>query len=224
MHPSIKSRLYILFLLVILLIVFVAIKPAKRQTPVVTPSPTPTPAANSISDGLITIEYPDDFGLATNPTQILVKSYIPPCDENFNYCLYYNDAAFVGTNFESAGLRVSKRADLSNERLCLETPPAGFSDTLAPQKLSSTDASSASLFNNMSDAAAGHYANGALYRLYVRNPATCYEFQIRIGQSRFENYPEGTIKEFTSDDQDVVKQKLEAVVNSISLAGKKNLF
>src|SRR5258708_37757855 len=55
----------------------------------------------SISDATITISYPSsDFGLATNPSQILVRSNIPPCDSPFSYCLYYNGPTYQATNFE----------------------------------------------------------------------------------------------------------------------------
>src|SRR5437764_619548 len=81
----------------------------------------PQPSLNldqSISDGTILLNYPStDFGLAVNPEQILATSYIPPCNPEFNYCLYYNGAEYKGTNFESAGLRIQKRTDMTSERL-----------------------------------------------------------------------------------------------------------
>src|SRR5258708_4434733 len=44
----------------------------------------------TLSDGTITIHYPSvDFALATTQAQILTHTNIPPCDQNFNYCLYY---------------------------------------------------------------------------------------------------------------------------------------
>src|SRR5690348_12489307 len=73
----------------------------------------------SLSDGTITVHYPSaDFALATTQMQILAHSYIPPCSSNFNYCLYYIGTKFQGTNFESAGLRIQKRADLATRTKC----------------------------------------------------------------------------------------------------------
>jgi len=46
----------------------------------------------TVSDGVIKISIPSsEFGLAVTPEQIMVTSYIPPCDENFDYRLYYNN-------------------------------------------------------------------------------------------------------------------------------------
>src|SRR5581483_3797253 len=54
-----------------------------------TTSPSTPAFDQSISDGTFTIAFPStDFGLATNQQQLLVNSYIPPCNQGFNYCLY----------------------------------------------------------------------------------------------------------------------------------------
>src|SRR5258708_11997428 len=51
-----------------------------------------------------------------------------------------------------------------------------------------------SVFSPIGDAAAGHYASGALYRLYLQDSSTCYEFETRLGQTQFANYPAGDRK------------------------------
>jgi hypothetical protein len=180
----------------------------------------------SISDGTITVGYSkNEFGLATNPSQILPKSYIPPCNEGFNYCLYYTGKAYEGTNFESAGVRIQKRTDLGNERMCLNTPPSGFDATKVPDNTNPTDNYSTSIFSNVGDAAAGHYSSGSLYRLFIRKNSSCYEFETRIGQSQFQNYPAGSIKEFTTQDQNDLQKKLKEIVNHVALSsGQKNIF
>jgi hypothetical protein len=191
-------------------------------------SPSPTASVNnqSISDGTITVSYQGgEFGLATTPGQILVNSYIPPCDSNFDYCLYYNGSAYRGTNFESAGLRIKKRTDLSAERLCLNAPPEGFSATTTPAATASTNTYSTSVFSPVGDAAAGHFSKGSLYRLYLRGTSTCYEFETRVGQSQFQNYPSGTIKEFTAADQANVEAKLRSILNTVTLKnGERVMF
>lgn len=82
--------------------------------------------SQSISDETITFSYAPEFGLAVTPEQILVRSYIPPCDEDFHYCLYLVSGEYQGTNFESAGLRIKERTDLGSPEVCLNTPPEGY--------------------------------------------------------------------------------------------------
>jgi len=176
----------------------------------------------TVSDGTVKISIPSaEFGLAVTKEQILVLSYIPPCDENFDYCLYYIGSAYEGTNFESAGIRIQKREDLIDETACLETQPNGYNN-LVPETYFEDDYS-IGVFSPLNDAAAGHYSEGSLYRLFYDN--ACYEFQTRIGQSQFANYPEGSIKEFTLEDKSALELELQQVLNAITLPdGTNNLF
>ncbi len=196
-----------------------------KQTPVVTPGAGTLVLDQSVSDGTITIAYPSkDYGFATNPEQVLVHSYIPPCSENFDYCLYYNGSSYAGTNFESAGLRIGKRSDLSTEALCVKTPPSGYDAGVMPDWTTTRDAYSASTFK-VGDAGAGHYANGALYRLYYRASNTCYEFETRIGETQYANYPAGSIKQFSDVDRVAVQADLAQIISSIKIPnGTKNLW
>jgi len=180
----------------------------------------------TISDGTITAAYPSSsFGLATKASQIVVPSNIPPCDQDFNYCLYYIGNKYRATNFESAGVRILKRKDLTTERLCQQTPPTGFDATIAPATTKSADAYSFSIFDNVGGAAAGNFATGSLYRLFIRSNSLCYEFETRVAQSQFSNYPSGTIDQFTASDQSEVQSQLADIVNTISLpGGQKDLF
>jgi len=179
----------------------------------------------SVSDRAITFTYPsNEFGLAVNQDQILVRSYIPPCDENFDYCLYYNGTAYQGTNFESAGVRIEERIDLTDENSCLNTEPAGY-EAVKPDSTKSGSGYSSSVFANISGAGAGHFAVGSLYRLYVKSNSSCYEFETRIGQTQFANYPPGAIKQFTQNDLRDVQLKLQKIIGQISLpSGEKNLL
>jgi len=179
-------------------------------------TPTGTAAANgtqNVSDGTIGFVVPADFGLATNQQQILVRSYIPPCDANFNYCLYYTGTAYQGTNFDSAGIRINKRTDLTTESACLTTPPTGYS-SFAPTSTAASDYS-ISEFTPLGDAGAGHTAVGTLYRLAYNG--ACYEFETRIGQSQFLNYPSGTIQQFTAADQTALQAEIQNILGGITL-------
>ncbi len=179
----------------------------------ITPSSSPVVPTTSqtISTPEITFGYQEDiFGLAVTDEQVLVKSYIPPCDPGFDYCLYYIGNAYEGTNFESAGVRIKRRTDLTTQSRCLSTLPDGFSG-IAP-KILMQKTYGTSVFSPIGDAGAGHYASGAVYRLSFAS--TCYEFQTRIGQTQFANYEPGTIKEFTTQNQ----KDVEVILNS-ELAG-----
>ncbi len=182
----------------------------------------------SISDGAVTLEYPSaDFGLATKKDQILVNSYIPPCDEAFNYCFYYNGKQYEGTNFESAGLRWQKRDDLKTQDTCINTPPKGFEAEggLKPDARAVENTYVMGKFSNVSQGAAGHFAVGSMYRLFVKGSSSCYEFEMRVGQTQFANYPAGTKKEFTSQDLAVVASKVLRILYSAKLStGETNLF
>ena len=140
-------------------------------------------------------------------------SYIPPCDPSFNYCLYYNGLAYKDTNFESAGLRVQKRTDLKTQSACVSTMPSGFTGIKVVTANGPDYATS--MFSPLSDAGAGHYALGAEYRLWYSN--SCYEFETRIGQTQFANYPAGTIEQFTSANQTDVTAQLQAMLNAVTL-------
>ncbi len=178
-----------------------------------------------ISDGTISFSYPSSlFALATTPQQILVSSYIPPCNGNFNYCLYYsNTSTYAGTNFETAGIRIDKRTDLTTESQCLNTAPDGFTGATSTV-IASSSAYTLAEFPNVGGAAAGHFANGQLYRLSYPTPAnsatgiSCYEFETRVGQSDYLNYPSGSIQQFTTADQAIVQAQLQSILATVKLS------
>ena len=190
------------------------------------PSPSPSVSATatavptqSVSDGTIKFTYGSDYGLATTPAQVLVTSYIPSCDPGFNYCLYYDGSAYKGTNFDSAGLRVQKRADLKTQSACLSTMPSGFAG-IVPVTANGPDYAT-SVFSPLGDAGAGHYASGAEYRLWYVN--SCYEFETRIGQTQFANYPAGSIQQFTDADNANVQAGLMSMLDSITLSNNEQV-
>ena len=178
-------------------------------------APTGTAAAGTenVSDGTITFIVPPDFGLATSSQQITARSYIPPCDPDFDYCIYYTGSAYKGTNFDSAGIRIDHRTDLTTTSACLNTPPTGFTN-FTPTSTTPGDYS-VSEFTPVGDAGAGHYSTGTLYRLEYNG--ACYEFETRIGETQFANYPSGTIQQFTDTNQTALQAELENILNNITL-------
>lgn len=177
------------------------------------PTGTATSGTETASDGTITFTVPADFALATSSQQITVHSYIPPCDADLEYCLYYNGTAYQGTNFDSAGIRIEERSDLTTQTACLTTPPTGFTN-FTPTSTTPGDYS-VSEFTPLGDAGAGHYSTGTLYRLEYNG--ACYEFETRIGQTQFANYPSGTIQQFTSADEAVLQTEIQNILNGITL-------
>lgn len=171
---------------------------------------------DTTSNGIISFEKPEDFGLALNTSQISVSSYIPPCDSTFDYCLFYTGNEFEKTNFGSAGIRIKNRKDLADVNACLMTPPEGY-EVYKPTRTASTSAYSLSVFN-IGDAGMGHYAGGELYRLSYMG--TCHEFETRISATQFANFPEGTKDEFKDTE---LKAKMKSILNEISLAGGEEL-
>jgi hypothetical protein len=225
MNPRPRNILVLIIIVLALVAVwFFFVNTSSTATPGGQQSGTNT-SGQTTSDGTISFATPTDWGLATTKDQILTKSYIPPCDDQFNYCLYYNGTEFEGSNFGSAGLRIEKRTDLTTEHTCLQTSPEGFDSSVKPTSTTSGDGYSSSVFGNVGQGAAGHIAEGQLYRLFVRSNSSCYEFETRISQTQFANYPAGTIKQFTDAMQQAVQAQLTLMVQSISLpSGQKNLF
>lgn len=167
----------------------------------------------TVSDGIISFSVPADFALAVQGEPIQVQSYIPPCNEGFTYCLYDIGQTYLGTNFESVGIRIVKRTDLTTKQTCLTQQPDGYTG-ITP--VTHEDANYAtSVFAPLGDAAAGHYAKDQLYRLSVGS--SCYEFRTRIGSSQFANYPPGTIKEFSAEDEAAVQSSLDSILHGITL-------
>lgn len=187
-----------------------------------TPTGTAPAGSKSVSDGTITLVYPTaDFGLATSSQQITTHSYIPPCDADFTYCLYYISAAYQGTNFDSAGIRVEKRTDLTTQTACLTTPPSGFANFTPTSTIAGDYA--VSEFTPIGNAGAGHYSTGTLYRLEYNG--ACYEFETRIGQSQFTNYPSGTIQQFIGAEEASLQAEIIGILNDVTLpSGETVMF
>lgn len=175
----------------------------------------------TVSDGTITFSVPSEFGIAVKPEQLVITSYIPPCEEGFGYCLYYNDTNYDDTNFESAGIGIVKRTDLVTGTACLNTQPSGYTN-LQPV-IRDSENYTTSVFAPLGDAAMGHSTEDRVYRLALNN--ACYEFRTRIGQTQIANYPEGSIEEFTASDKAAVQTALSALLETVTITnGEAILF
>jgi hypothetical protein len=179
---------------------------------------TTTPQTTTTPQG-VTFSFPDAFALATGNEPIMVHSYIPPCDQGYDYCIYKNDTEFAGTNFESAGLAITAKPALTTQAACLNTPPQGYDSSLKPSKTASGTGYSASVFAKLGNAAAGHNALDNIYRLYQSGTGACTEIDERVGQSVYGNYPAGTIQEFTAADQAQAFSELGSILSGMTLGG-----
>lgn len=180
----------------------------------------PPDTSLTLTGGEISLSYPGyQFGLATGSEPIPANSYIPPCDPGFDYCFYWNNTStYAGTNFDTAGLRIERRADLTTQSSCLNTLPTGFGAALGKPATSTAALYAASTFPNVGTAAAGHAALGSLYRVFVKSSSNCYEFETRLGTSAFANYPSGSIQQFDAMDQQAVLDSLNGILGTLSLA------
>jgi hypothetical protein len=182
---------------------------------------TRTPPAEAVEavthsiDGTLTFTMPPIFALAVTQEQVMVEGVIPPCDADFDYCLYIPEALFAGTNFENAGLRIKHRTDLTTREACLAEQPAGYTG-IVPVTVEAAVYATA-LFPGLGDAGAGHYSSGDLYRLFAAE--RCYEFETRIGQTQIGNYEPGAVRPFTPEDETTVQTAFRALLDSVTLAG-----
>ncbi len=142
-------------------------------------------------------------------------SVIPPCDESFEYCIYRTSEGYAGTNFSTAGLRITQRTDLTEEEACTGTEPAGYSGLAVKRR--GGEGYSVSVFGPRTGAAAGQRSFSAVYRLFTKG--YCYEFEARVAESQFENYPAGTIERFTSAEREIVYSGLVDILTTTSREG-----
>ncbi len=216
------------FLITILILAVIALtaqhfQPKPAVAPVVEiPAATSTEPVAPVthSNGVITFEVPENYGLALNKEQILVQSYIPSCDDAFDYCLYYNGTKYSGTNFGGAGLRIKKRDDLKTVATCLNTSPANYTG-LKSKVVASTTLYTIASFAGIGDAGMGHSASGELYRLAY--DGTCHEFETRVSMTQFANYPEGSIKEFSGTDKNTVLAELKNLILNVKVGNGEKL-
>ncbi|RJR16199.1 hypothetical protein C4579_00590 [Candidatus Microgenomates bacterium] len=175
-------------------------------------------ASTTTSISNITFTPPNDFGLAVSQDQILIDSAVPPCDQSFNYCLYYNGTNYKNTHFESAGIRIENRTDLETTQSCLLTQPQGFAN-LSPSVQNYGDYET-SVFAPVRFASTSQSSRGKLYRL--AREGSCWEFETRVGITRFEDFPQGIIEPFTNEDLVEIESKLDSIMRNIHFVDSTN--
>lgn len=163
--------------------------------------------------GIYSFERPQNFGLAVKKEQILKKSYIPPCKEGFDYCLYYNGKKYKNTNFETAGVGFYILKNIGEEA-CLSVNDYHGRKDLHSETINGIEF----IVFSSGDAAMGHYASDRVYRTFQNGE--CYVFIARIGVSQFENYEPGTIEKFTPEMEKKVRNALKKILQGITFNQK----
>lgn len=195
-----------------------------RLAAAATPSPSTEVAqaeenTQTLPGGAVSFRHAKNFGLAVKPEQVLAHSFIPVCQEGFDYCLYYNGSDYQNTNFDSAGISVTVRSDLSSKVRCMNDQPLGFTN-LSPEIEDNAGYSTSGFI--VGNAATGHYSTGQVHRLW--HGEGCYEFETRVNESRFANYPTGTIDEFTQADKHDMQSMLTGIMESILVTDGSHPF
>ncbi|MCW5714271.1 MAG: serine hydrolase [Bauldia sp.] len=186
------------------------------------PAPVTPPAAApglmlaaGYTDGDITVTPAPEFTLATSAAEVAEQGVIPPCNAGFDGCFYYSGPAYDGTTLESAGLRIARRADLATADACLSAQPDGYTGLAVTTHDGGSYATA--VFGGVGDAGAGHFAEGAVYRLAYEG--ICWEFETRIGQTQAANFDPGTIRQLSADDETALESALRAMIDSVTLPG-----
>lgn len=149
---------------------------------------------------------PNDFGLAVNEDQVLAESYIPPCTNGFDYCLYYNTNKYADTNFGSAGVAINT-LDADDAEAC--TSVENYNRPIQNKHIQKVGGTDFWVFES-GGAATGHAAHDKIYRSYQNN--TCFQLTARISSSSYSNYKPGTIEKFTDEMRIDLQEELEGIV------------
>lgn len=155
------------------------------------------------------IKYANDFGFDTNYSHISSLGYIPFCDQTMLACVYLQREAYVGTNFDGAGVSLNVDPALNTQAKCYNFGVA----TSDAQNQTADVTINGVTFKSATggQGAAGHFEKSQVYRNFHNN--MCYEIAQRVMSTNIANYPTGTVKQF---DENAVWQRLQDVVNTFT--------
>jgi hypothetical protein len=154
---------------------------------------------------LFQFTYPDSLVLCGKERRDdSCLTYIPICDETAAACVAYPTGKYRGYNFEGAAFSVNEAPEANTESKCLESPDSdSHSESIRGVVFKASRRSSAAL---------GHGLTEYVYRSFHRN--VCYELGIRIATTSLGAYDAGTVKEFTSEDEQKVYAFFRHVLDS----------
>jgi hypothetical protein len=165
-------------------------------------------------DGTFRFTYPSSYKLYTGSETDQAPGIIPVC-QSAVACVVYPRSTYAGTNFGAAAFQAREIDDATTENVCLRPPilaANGPRFNTAPKDPTKNINGVSFLHGIDSSAAAGSYINSDLYRTFYRSK--CYELSINITATRFENFPQGGVREFSSGDEQRVENELTMILNS----------
>lgn len=187
-------------------------------------SPAPSKAFTS-PDNTFRFSYPADFHLCTarKMDPCILRSFVPPCDDDAIVCVVYPKEPLQGTNFGSAAFQVREihiRGENMTPDVCVtpypETDDAG-NVSPSPEFLISAVHPEEIIggvpfvHGIRSDAAMGHSSSVDLYRAFHRQK--CYELRLTQSQSNAANY-DPPIPTVTPAQQKEVSESLSRALHS----------
>lgn len=161
--------------------------------------------------------YPRSYRLYTGSEAYEADqgSYIPVCQFVFVACVVYPTNEYAGTNFQGAAFQVREIEDKSTATECLTPRPGAASESgfsIAAKDPKRIIHGVRFLHGEFGGAATGHSIGTDLYRAFHQH--TCYELSINLTEAAFGNFAPGTIKEFTTADEQRVHDNLAAILDS----------
>jgi hypothetical protein len=166
-------------------------------------------------DGTSQFIYPSAYTLYTGSATAQVGgSYIAVCQSGVA-CVVYPKSKYAGTNFEAASFEEREIDDATTESACLTSPmrsegnPEFSIAAKAPRRIIH---GVRFLHGISSDAGLGHYMGTDLYRAFHKR--RCYELSINLTTAAFANFDPGTVKEFTREDEQRVRDELTTILDS----------
>lgn len=154
------------------------------------------------------IKYPD-FVNPIFTSQLHKTTFIPICEDNFLFCLYYPESLFPETDFAGAGFGISK---IENAKSIDQCSSFANSDIFPATKILINGI--AFYHQQRGSAATGHQEDTHYYRTFHNN--SCFEIDLRITtESRVENYPPGSgYQPFTVQKKTKVLDDLKNILST----------
>jgi hypothetical protein len=152
------------------------------------------------------LSVPAGYSVQTGKTKPS-RSYIPVCHNDSLVCITVASNRFSGTTFGDASVEVMLLA-VNTEQACMND-----SEFQIDAKHPSRRIDGRRFLHAFDEGAAmSHYIETHRYRGY--NRGRCYELALHVTFTNYKVYDPGTIKEFTSNDEEQVITELKRIIDS----------
>jgi hypothetical protein len=154
--------------------------------------------------------YPGSYTLYKGTGQVLVPT--PTC-QSAVACVVYPRDRYSGTNFLAAWFEEHLVDEATTRGACLTSPMRAPNYPEFRVAKDRTTINGVRFLHGIStDAAASLYTSTDLYRNFHRG--RCYELSINLATNSFGSFDPGTVREFTSDDDQRVRRELTTILDS----------